>query len=77
VLPSVFGTVSVILIEYSIVLSYVGLAIVIALAALSALRLRKDLRERRLLEGWYPNSNNDSISKTLESKREGGRGLHH
>jgi hypothetical protein len=77
VLPSVFGgTVSVILIEYSIVFSYVGLAIVIALAALSVLRLRKELRERRLLEGWYPNSNNDSINKTLESKRGGGRGLH-
>ena len=51
-LPSVFGgTVSVILIEYSTLLSYVGLVIVLGFAGLSILRLRKKLIERRMLEG--------------------------
>jgi hypothetical protein len=48
VLPSVFGgTISVILIDYSTFLSYVGLAIVSNLAGLSLLRLRRELVERR------------------------------
>jgi hypothetical protein len=76
-LPSIFGgTVSVILIEYSTILSYVGLGVVIVLAALSVLRLRKELGERRLLEGWNLNFGNDSTGKPLESKLKGrGRGL--
>src|SRR5919109_1370968 len=46
-LPSIFGsTLSVILIEYSKVLSYVGLAIVFGFAGLSAVRLRKELQQR-------------------------------
>jgi len=46
-LPSVLGgTVSVILIEYSSLLSYVGLVIVLGFAGLSILRLRKKLIER-------------------------------
>ena len=50
-LPSVFGgTVSVILIEYSTLLSYVGLVIVLGFAGISILRLRKELIERRMLE---------------------------
>src|SRR5918996_5068982 len=49
-LPSVFGgTLSVVLIEYSTLLSYVGLTVVIGFAALSILRLRKELNERRML----------------------------
>jgi hypothetical protein len=49
-LPSVFGgTLSVILIDYSTVLSYVGLAVVIGFAALSVLKLRRELNERRML----------------------------
>jgi hypothetical protein len=49
-LPSVFGgTLSVVLIEYSTLLSYVGLTVVIGFAAISVLRLRKELDERRIL----------------------------
>src|ERR671925_1577002 len=46
-LPSVFGSsLSVVLIEYSKVLSYIGLAIVFGFAGLSALKLKKELKER-------------------------------
>ena len=46
-LPSIFGSsVSIVLIEYSKLLSYIGLAIVFGFAGLSALRLRKELRQR-------------------------------
>jgi len=75
-LPSVFGgTVSVILIEYSSLLSYVGLVIVLGFAGLSILRLRKKLIERRMLE-WtnlnYEIDDNKSINtSTLESNLEG------
>ncbi len=77
-LPSVFGgTVSVILIEYSTLLSYIGLAIVLGFAGLSLLRLRKELIERRLLDNWTtnPNYNDDddnnkpSRASTLEQTR--------
>jgi hypothetical protein len=48
-LPSVFGgTVSVILIEYSSFLSFVGLALVLSLSSLSLLRLRRELIDRRV-----------------------------
>lgn len=75
-LPSVFGgTVSVILIEYSSLLSYVGLVIVLGFAGLSILRLRKKLIERRMLEWTNPNyeiDDNKSINtSTLESNLEG------
>src|SRR5918999_293912 len=46
-LPSIFGSsVSVVLIEYSKLLSYIGLAIVFGFAGLSALRLQIELQER-------------------------------
>jgi hypothetical protein len=46
-LPSFFGSsLSVALIEYSKVLSYIGLAIVFGFAGLSALRLKKELSQR-------------------------------
>jgi hypothetical protein len=46
-LPSIFGSsLSIILIEYSKLLSYIGLAIVFGFAGLSALRLRKEIRQR-------------------------------
>jgi hypothetical protein len=49
-LPSVFGgTISVILIEYSSSLSYVGLAIVLSLSGLSLLRLSRE--EKRMSKG--------------------------
>jgi len=61
-LPSVFGgTLSVVLIEYSVFLSYVGLAVVIGFAAISVLRLRKELYERRTLSTKPTNvDNNDN-----------------
>jgi len=75
-LPSVFGgTVSVILIEYSTLLSYVGLVIVLGFAGLSILRLRKKLIERRMLEWTNPNyeidDNKSTNTSTLESNLEG------
>jgi hypothetical protein len=46
-LPSVFGTtVSAALIQYSIPLSYAGLAIVVGFTSLTAIKLRKELRLR-------------------------------
>jgi hypothetical protein len=46
-LPSIFGSsLSVVLIEYSKVLSYIGLAIVFAFAGLSSLKLKKELSQR-------------------------------
>jgi hypothetical protein len=50
-LPSIFGSsLSVILIENSKQLSYIGLAIVFGFAGLSALRLKKELRDRNSSE---------------------------
>src|SRR5918999_5883610 len=61
-LPSIFGSsVSVVLIEYSKLLSYIGLAIVFGFAGLSALRLRKELRQI--------NSSMDSNFNQLNSQR--------
>ena len=46
-LPSIFGSsLSVVLIEYSKVLSYIGLAIVFAFAGLSSIKLKKELSQR-------------------------------
>jgi hypothetical protein len=61
-LPSIFGSsLSVVLIEYSKLLSYIGLAIVFGFAGLSALRLRKELRQI--------NSSMDSNFNQLNSQR--------
>jgi hypothetical protein len=47
-LPSIFGsTLSVILIEYSKLLSYIGLAIVLGFAGLSALKIKRELDYRK------------------------------
>jgi hypothetical protein len=47
-LPSVFGsTLSVALVQYSILLSYIGLAILFGFAALSAYKLHKELNFRK------------------------------
>jgi hypothetical protein len=68
-LPSVFGsTISVILIEYSKLLSYVGLAIVLGFSALSVLHLRKELNGRRMLESRNLNFSNLKTTETLESE---------
>lgn len=62
-LPSVFGsTFSVVLIQYSKPLSYLGLSIVLGLTVISSLRLREELKGRRkdeptkLNEGLYDRS---------------------
>src|SRR5918994_1319995 len=61
-LPSVLGSsLSVVLIEYSKLLSYIGLAVVFGFAGLSALRLRKELRQI--------NSSMDSNFNQLNSQR--------
>jgi hypothetical protein len=76
-LPSVFGsTVSVILIEYSSLLSYFGLVIVLGFAGLSILRLRKELNERRMLATKSPkvnaDDNNGNTKASLPSTVERG-----
>lgn len=74
-LPAVFGgTVSVVLIEYSTVLSHIGLSVVIGFAALSVLRLRKELNERRILARRSQNFSDDNrAAKTsVAGKIEGG-----
>lgn len=69
-LPSVFGgTLSVILIEYSTFLSYVGLAVVGGFAAMSVLRLRKELNERSKLaeESLRKYNNKDRVAANTKS----------
>lgn len=51
ILPSIFGgTLSVILIQYSVLLSYIGLVVVIGFAALSVTTLRKELKARACVQ---------------------------
>jgi hypothetical protein len=78
-LPSVFGgTLSVVLIEYSTLLSYVGLAVVIGFAAISVLKLRKELDERRVLAAKslkidnYDNNRTAAAQTTSSGNLEGG-----
>jgi hypothetical protein len=64
-LPSIFGsTLSVILIEYSKLLSYIGLAIVFGFTSLSALKLKRELNHKEIIQ---KNSINQIISKMLKS----------
>jgi hypothetical protein len=69
-LPSFFGsTLSVLLIDYSKVLSYIGLAIVFGFAGFSALRLKKELSQRNSSE----NSRfqlNDQYTTETDDKNE-------
>jgi hypothetical protein len=76
-LPSVFGgTLSVVLIEYSTLLSYLGLTVVIGFASLSVLRLRKESNERRMLATKSPKvndgDNNRNTKASLPSTVERG-----
>ncbi len=49
-LPSVFGTgVSAVLIEYSQVLAYLGLAIIFGFNALTAIKLKREIESRKLI----------------------------
>ena len=64
-LPSIFGSsLSVILIEYSKLLSYIGLAIVFGFAGLSALRLKKELKQTNSSE----NSNFHQLNGQLAAE---------
>jgi hypothetical protein len=75
-LPSIFGgTISVILIEYSTLLSYVGLIVVIGFAALSVIRLRKELSVRtKLGRRKLSFSDNKTFSTLGDKLGERGRG---
>src|SRR5215216_593302 len=65
-LPSVFGSsLSVVLIEYSRLLSYIGLAIVFGFAGLSALKLKKELKERN-------SSKNNNFNQLNDQRLTGG-----
>jgi hypothetical protein len=69
-LPSVFGgTISVILIKYSTLLSYIGLVIVLGLTGFSLLHIKKEMIERRMLEETKHNEDNKkpSTACTLEN----------
>ena len=61
-LSSIFGsTVSVILIEYSKLLSYIGLAIVFGFAGLSALKLKRELDQRNNTENKFNQLNGQTV----------------
>ena len=70
-LPSIFGSsLSIILIEYSKLLSYVGLAIVFGFAGLSSLRLRKELQEINSSKNSNFNRLNDQHLAEVETHDE-------
>ena len=70
-LPSIFGSsLSIILIEYSKLLSYVGLAIVFGFAGLSSLRLRKELQEMNSSKNSNFNRLNDQHLAEVETHDE-------
>jgi hypothetical protein len=71
-LPSVFGSsLSVVLIEYSKLLSYIGLAIVFGFAGLSALRLRKELQERNSSKNSNFNQlNGQQLAERYDKKKK-------
>jgi hypothetical protein len=63
-LPSIFGSaLSVILIQYSSLLSYIGLAIVFGFVAISAIRLVRELNERRRIQR-IKNANTSDVQET-------------
>jgi hypothetical protein len=71
-LPSIFGsTLSVILIEYSKLLSYVGLAIVFGFAGLSALKLRRELYYRNKAKTF--NQLNNQMNRGYDNNNKGPR----
>jgi hypothetical protein len=75
-LPSVFGgALSVILIKYSTLLSYVSLAVVIGFAVLSVLRLRRESNEIRMLERKRVKFNDDNRTAKTSAPGNSERGL--
>jgi hypothetical protein len=71
-LPSIFGSsLSVVLIEYSKLLSYIGLVIVFGFAGLSALRLRKELRQRNnSLNNNFNHLNGQRLAEGYDEKNK-------
>jgi hypothetical protein len=73
-LPSIFGsTLSVILIEYSKLLSYIGLAIVFGFAGLSALKLKRQLDRGNNVKNNFNQLNNQQTVKGYYNKDEEAR----
>ena len=74
-LPSIFGgTLSVVLIQYSKLLSYVGITVVFGFAAFSAIKLRGELKQRSRGEKTKDTNNimyNDQIFKESPDPKEG------
>jgi hypothetical protein len=72
-LPSIFGsTLSVILIEYSKLLSYIGLAIVFGFAGLSALKLKRELDYRNYTKNRFNQlKNSQTVIKEYDNKEVG------
>jgi hypothetical protein len=71
-LPSIFGsTLSVILIEYSKLLSYIGLSIVFGFAGLSALNLKRELDRRNIKKNNFNQlKNSQTVIKEYDKKEE-------
>jgi hypothetical protein len=70
-MPSIFGsTISVILIEYSKLLSYIGLAIVFGFAGLSALKLKRELDRRTDTKNNFNQLNSQETVKGHEYNEE-------
>ena len=70
-LPSIFGSsLSIVLIEYSKLLSYIGLAIVFGFAGLSALRLKKELKQRNSSKNSNFNQLNSQLTAEGHDKNE-------
>ncbi|HEX2067772.1 MAG TPA: hypothetical protein VHF08_03635 [Nitrososphaeraceae archaeon] len=74
-LPSIFGsTLSVILIEYSKVLSYIGLAIVFGFAGFSALTLKRELDRRTDTKNNFNQlKNSHTVVKEYDNEKGGSR----
>jgi len=74
-LPSIFGgTLSVVLIQYSKLLSYIGLALMFGSASISAIKLRRELKQRSRGEKTKDTNNimyNDQIFKESPDPKEG------
>ena len=70
-MPSIFGsTISVILIEYSKLLSYIGLAIVFGFAGLSALNLKRELDRRNNTKNNFNQLNSQETVKGYNNNKE-------
>src|SRR5215212_2449154 len=63
-LPSIFGsTLSVVLIEYSKLLSYIGLAIVFGFTSLSALKFKRELNHRNNTKRFNQPNNQQNVEE--------------